>query len=1041
MKAVLPQDEWERLEALRKYKILDTAPEKAFDDLTDLAAHLCETPIALISLVDRNRQWFKSKVGLSVPETVREIAFCAHTILGRDVLVVSDALTDERFATNPLVNFDPHIRFYAGAPLITSQGYALGSICVIDYVPRQLTPKQLESLQSLSRQVVTQLELRRNLEELTHIKQERDRFFTFSLDMLSIAGFDGYFKRVNPAFEKTLGFTAEQFLSQPFREFVHPEDRAATYAELEKLTQGAPTIYFENRYQTHNGSYKWLAWTAFPILEEGLVYAIARDISAFKQAEQERLQLLHREQAAREAMEAAHHRNQIILESITDAFFTLDNQWCFTYLNQQAERLLQRTREQLLGKNVWDEFPEAVGSQFYHEYHRAIYQNVSVAFEEYYPPLNAWFSVHAYPSQEGLSAYFNNITKRKRAEEALRQSEEQFRLLAEYSTDLISQHTPEGIYLYASPACRTLLGYTPEELIGHSAYEFFHPDDVAEIRKSHSTILECSETSTISYRVRHQDGHYIWLETTSRTIRDCQTNAVIEIHCVSRDITERRQAEHKIRQQAALLNVATNAILVQDLDQNILFWNKGAERLFGWKAEEVLGKNANQLLYRDLPDHYVIQKTLLETGEWQGELHKVVKNGKEVIVESRWTLVFNEAEKKQTILVVDTDITDKKQLESQFLRAQRMESIGTLAGGIAHDLNNVLAPILMAVQLLQLKIMDERSQQWLAILETSAKRGADLVKQVVSFARGVEGDRTLVQVRYLISEIKQIIIETFPKSIELYLDVDQDLWLVSGDTTQLQQVLMNLCVNARDALCQGGTIRIRGENIVIDEHYARMHIDAQIGPYIVVTVSDTGTGIPSDVLERIFEPFFTTKERGKGTGLGLSTAIGIVKSHGGFINVYSEPGRGTEFKVYLPAIEEIELLPDENYELPRGQGELILVVDDEMAICKITQTSLEAYNYRVLTARDGIEAIALYAQYRSDISVVLVDMMMPEMDGLMTIRTLQKMNPLVQIIAVSGLVSNEKLVEVASTGVNTFLPKPYTTQELLTTMNQILQES
>ncbi len=502
---------------------------------------------------------------------------------------------------------------------------------------------------------------------------------------------------------------------------------------------------------------------------------------------------------------------------------------------------------------------------------------------------------------------------------------------------------------------------------------------------------------------------------------------------------ERNQAEQKIREQAALLDVATDAILVRDLENKILFWNKGAERLYGWKAIDALSKNANELLYREpLSNFQQIRKTLDEKGEWQGELHQVTNDDKEIIVESRWTLVRDEENKPKSILVVNTDITQKKQLEAQFLRAQRMESIGTLASGIAHDLNNVLAPILMTAQLLETQLHDEYSKRLLPILITNAKRGANLVKQVLSFARGLEGKFTVLQVKHLISEIKQIALQTFPKSIEICTDISQSLWTVCGDATQLHQVLMNLCVNARDAMPNGGTLSISAKNLFVDQHYARMHLDAQVGSYIVITVTDTGTGIPPEILDRIFEPFFTTKEIGKGTGLGLSTAIGIIKSHGGFVNVYSEVGRGTEFKVYLPAAEVTETQPVENLELPKGHGEFILVVDDESAIRDITKAALETYNYKVLTASDGIEAIALYAEHREKISMVLADMMMPEMDGPTTIRMLQKINSQVKIIAVSGLAPRDKLAAVADIGVKTFLSKPYTTKELLTTLNGVL---
>jgi hypothetical protein len=502
---------------------------------------------------------------------------------------------------------------------------------------------------------------------------------------------------------------------------------------------------------------------------------------------------------------------------------------------------------------------------------------------------------------------------------------------------------------------------------------------------------------------------------------------------------ERKQAEQKIREQAALLDVATDAILVQDLENQILFWNKGAERLYGWKSVDALGQNAWELLYRkSSPKLKQIQKTFDEKGEWQGELHQLTKDGKKIIVASRWTLVRDVEEKPKSILVVNTDITQKKQLEAQFLRAQRMESIGTLAGGIAHDLNNVLAPILMTAQLLETQLHDEQSKRLLPILVTNAKRGAALVKQVLSFARGLESKCTTLQVKHLISEIKQIVQETFPKSIEIYTNIRQDLGTVSGDATQLHQVLINLCVNARDAMPHGGILSIFAENLFIDENYARLNFDAKVGSYIVVTVADTGNGIPAEILDRIFEPFFTTKEIGKGTGLGLSTVLGIVKSHGGFVNVSSEVGRGTQFKVYLPVAEAAQTEPVEDLELPKGHGELILVVDDEPAIRDITKTSLQTYNYRTLTASDGIEAVALYVEHQEEISVVLTDMMMPSMDGPTTIRTLQKINPQVKIIAVSGLAPNEKLTKAVGAGVKTFLSKPYTVKELLTTLQSVL---
>jgi PAS domain S-box-containing protein len=510
---------------------------------------------------------------------------------------------------------------------------------------------------------------------------------------------------------------------------------------------------------------------------------------------------------------------------------------------------------------------------------------------------------------------------------------------------------------------------------------------------------------------------------------------------IQTELIERQKSEQKIREQAALLDIATDAIIVQSLDNQIRFWNKSAEALYGWKAAEVMGQNLHQLiLHKTSPQLQQAQQSVIECGSWQGELYQVTKEGKEIIVSSRWTLVVDFEGQPQSILIVNTDITEKKQLETQFLQAQRLESIGTLAGGIAHDLNNVLTPIITSAQLLlKTQLKPEKQERLLTIIEASAKRGAALVKQVLSFARGMEGEHTMVQLKHLILEVKHIVKETFPKSIEVDVDISPELLLVSGDPTQLHQVLMNLVINARDAMPDGGTLKLCAENFFIDENYARMNLEASVGPYSVITVSDTGTGMTSDVMSRIFEPFFTTKEQSKGTGLGLSTVRGIIKSHGGFLTVESAVGQGTKFQVFLPTVLGTQVLPSLHKELPQGQGELILVVDDEATIREITKTSLEKSNYKVLTANDGLEAIALYLQHRNEISVVLMDMMMPEMDGLTAIRVLKQINPQVLMIAASGLTDSSQFNVAIGTDVQAFLPKPYTLQELLKSLHSVLR--
>jgi two-component system, cell cycle sensor histidine kinase and response regulator CckA len=503
--------------------------------------------------------------------------------------------------------------------------------------------------------------------------------------------------------------------------------------------------------------------------------------------------------------------------------------------------------------------------------------------------------------------------------------------------------------------------------------------------------------------------------------------------------------EQKIREQAALINIASDAIFVCDLTNHIIFWNQGAERLYGWSAEEVLGKNASALLYRELLPHTAeIPPLVFEEGVWQGELQKINKDDTRVIVSTRLTLVRDDAGQPYQVLSVDTDITEKKQLETQFLRVQRLESLGTLASGIAHDFNNILTPILAIAQMMSVKsdYGEEQRQHLLKIIEDSAKRGAGLVKQILAFAQGVEGERLPLQVRHLLSEMVQVARQTFPKTIEITTNIPTtDLWPVAADATQLHQVLMNLCVNARDAMPAGGTLSLAAENKLIDESYTRLNLEARTGVYVVVTVTDTGMGIPSELLDRIFDPFFTTKELGQGTGLGLSTVLGIVKNHGGFVKVNSEVENGTEFQVYLPAIADTVYPVVIDRSLSPGNQELILIVDDEPLIQQVTQVTLEINNYRTLLANDGLAAIELYTQHQSEISLILMDSMMPSMDGLTACRALQKINPQVLIIATSGLTSNSLFTIGPSIGVRAFLAKPYTIEELLNTLQEVLNTS
>jgi len=403
-------------------------------------------------------------------------------------------------------------------------------------------------------------------------------------------------------------------------------------------------------------------------------------------------------------------------------------------------------------------------------------------------------------------------------------------------------------------------------------------------------------------------------------------------------------------------------------------------------------------------------------------------------------LVCNDSDRTTVRPGSGPEVAAKRHMDEQFLRAQRLESIGMLASGIAHDLNNVLAPIILAAPVLREHATNPDDLRIIASLEKSAERGVDLVRQILTFTQGVGGGHQLLEVKPLLKETMSVIGETFPKNIRLEDEFPADLWPTMADPTQIHQVLLNLCVNARDAMPSGGVLRLRAENCLLDERAAKKIEGAMAGAWLVLHVEDTGTGIPAEALAHIWEPFFTTKEANKGTGLGLSTVRTIVEHHRGFINLKTQPGRGTTFRVYLPAAE----LPAKNDHLDpvrpsavRGNGELVMIVDDEAQIRDITSAILSRHGYRVLMAGDGSEAVALFAARSSEISVVVTDMSMPNLDGAVLANIVQHLNPMVKILAMSGLSSGGGDSKVSRFN-GAFLFKPFKVEALLEAVNKLL---
>jgi len=624
--------------------------------------------------------------------------------------------------------------------------------------------------------------------------------------------------------------------------------------------------------------------------------------------------------------------------------------------------------------------------------------------------------------------------------EALRSSEVTYRRLFEAARDgILILNVDTGRITDVNPFLVELLGFSRDEMIGKTVAELSPFKDIA---CNEAMLKELQDHGYVRYEdlpLETIDGRRIAVEFVSNVYEAGNHNV---IQCNVRDITERKKAEDKIEEQADLLDKARDAIVVRDLDGKILYWSKGAERMYGWTREEVMGGYIGGLVYQNPKDFERLNEMTISRGEWQGDVQHFTKDRRVITTEARWTLIRDKKDQPKSVLSIDSDVTERKKIEAQFMRAQRMESIGTLAGGIAHDLNNILTPILLSIDLLKTAPDSPRARAILETIEVSAKRGSAIVRQVLSFARGLEGERVEIQPKHQLKEIATLIRETFPKDIQLQVSLPNDIWTILGDPTQVHQILLNLCVNGRDAMPNGGNLVLNVENCVFDDQYAGMHGEVKAGRYVKVSVIDSGTGIPPNLLDKIFEPFFTTKELNKGTGLGLSTVMAIVKSHEGVMNVYSEPGKGTAFHVYLPATDgpgESGTEQPELDALPRGNGETVLVIDDEASVVTITSETLQTFGYHVLTATDGAHGVAVYAQHVKEVALVITDMMMPLMDGPATIQALRRINPGIKIIAASGLHPDSRAAKATGALVHYFLMKPYTARSLLNTVHAILE--
>ncbi|MCX8155769.1 MAG: PAS domain-containing protein [Verrucomicrobiae bacterium] len=651
-----------------------------------------------------------------------------------------------------------------------------------------------------------------------------------------------------------------------------------------------------------------------------------------------------------------------------------------------------------------------------------------------------WMCARAFHSDGHLYVLVSHldVTARKNAEESHRNFVALYHSLVDNLPVHLYRKDVQGRFTFANQRFCHDLGRSLEEVVGKTDADLFAPSEASRKAAEDRVVIHRHTTIESIEEVTTPEGQKRFYHCIKTPVCDAH-GEVIGIQGLQWDVTEQKRAEERVRAQAELLDLAHEAILVRDLQGRIQYWNKGAERIYGWTAQEATGHSASELFASHSDEFHQRLEDLWRQGQWQGELRHLTKDRREVVVASRWSLVRDAMGQPKAILVIDTDITEKKQLEAQFLRAQRLDGIGQLAGGIAHDLNNILSPILMGTSILKDTLPEGESRSLLEVMESSARRGAGIVNQILTFTRGIQGEKLAVQTRHLFKEVENILRETFPKSITTRVTSPRDLHLIHGNPTQLHQVLINLCVNARDAMPQGGQLTLSAMNVELTAEQLPAHPEARPGSYIRWTVEDTGSGIPPEIIGRIFDPFFTTKAPGKGTGLGLSTVLGIVRNHQGFIMVHSELGRGTRFDIYFPAAQQADApLPPPPPLPPPGKGELILFVDDEANVRELATTFLTRSNYRVLTARDGAEALDLLQEIQEPVHLVITDLIMPNMDGLALVQALKALRPNLPILVCTGY-GEEKLTQgLYDLGISEFIPKPYSVRELANHVRRVL---
>ena len=842
---------------------------------------------------------------------------------------------------------------------------------------------------------------------------------------------------VNDKFLKILNGTREEVEGKPSMIlWAHPHEREEMVRRLN--TDGQVTD-FEYKMLTAKGEERTCLTSLKLYPDQGIVEGSIVDITGRKRAE--------------EALRESEERYRSLVEHLPQRIFIKDCNSVYRSCNRNYALDLGITPEEIVGKDDFAFHPPELAQAYRSDDQACMNTGMATVTEKLYQLAgeDRWAHTIKVPYHDrqgrviGVMGIFEDITERKRVEEQLQRSEEKYlNLFQDAPLMYVITRNEQGVPFISD--CNKLflrsVGFSREEVIGKPLADFYSPNSRARLLEGGGYSRALAGEFVMGERqLVTRNGRMIQTLLYTKPETDYSGN-VTGTRAMFVDITASRKAEETQRYLSTAIEQSIEAVMITDRNGKIQYINPAFEHISGYRKEEVIGRDTRFLKSEGLDSSYYKEPlAAIRNGKpWKGRLVSQRKDGQKFYEDVAISPVRDSSGEIVSFVDVAHDVTENVELQIQLLQAQKMEAVGTLAGGIAHDFNNLLQAVLGYSELiLQHKKAEDPDYPDLQKICQAGRRGADLVKSLLTFSRKVETKFVPVDLNQEITSIRSLLSRTIPKTIRIDLHLSGALESIHGDSSQIGQVLMNLGVNARDAMPDGGILTIETKNIRLSDEYCSAHLDAKPGSYVLLTVSDTGEGIAKETLSHIFEPFFTTKETGKGTGLGLATVYGIVKQHHGHITCNSELGHGTTFKIYLPAIQtEQDLKTPTSETAIRGGTETVLLVDDEAFLRELGARILNQYGYHVITASNGKEAFEIYQRDGESISLIILDLIMPEMDGRQCVAEIRRIDPNVKVVIASGYSDGQPTNRDMASAAKGFVQKPYNVKQLLNTVREVL---